>query len=98
MNIASIAKTKNTLSQLLQRVKQGETIVITDRKRPVARLQPMDKSDLMEDLPSLYAAGILLPPAGGALDPASFLAAARPRLAGKASLTSAVLEDREEDR
>jgi len=40
MKMANISYTKNHLSSLLARVKEGETIVIMDRNRPVARLEP----------------------------------------------------------
>ena len=38
MKKATIAEAKNQLSALIDRVRHGETIVITDRGRPVARL------------------------------------------------------------
>ena len=38
MKTASITEAKNQLSALIDRVRHGETIVITDRGRPVARL------------------------------------------------------------
>ena len=38
MKKATITETKNQLSALIDRVRHGETIVITDRGRPVARL------------------------------------------------------------
>ena len=41
MKIATISKTRNSLSALLDRVRHGETILITDRNRPVARLEPV---------------------------------------------------------
>ena len=40
MKMANISYTKNHLSSLLARVKEGESIVIMDRNRPVARLEP----------------------------------------------------------
>ena len=40
MKQATITETKNQLSALLDRVRHGETILITDRGRPVARLEP----------------------------------------------------------
>ena len=36
MKTATISETKNRLSALLDRVRHGETILITDRERPVA--------------------------------------------------------------
>ena len=38
MKKATITEAKNRLSALIDRVKHGETVVITDRGRPVARL------------------------------------------------------------
>src|SRR5438105_11926942 len=43
MKRATISQTKNSLSALLDQVRHGETIVITDRSRPIARLEPMGK-------------------------------------------------------
>lgn len=45
MKTASIATAKNQLCRLIKRVKRGETILITDRNHPVARLQPVPQAD-----------------------------------------------------
>jgi prevent-host-death family protein len=45
MRKASISETKNSLSALLDRVRHGETILITDRSRPVARLEPVTSGE-----------------------------------------------------
>lgn len=41
MKLASISQTKNQLSALIEQVRHGETVVITDRDRPVAKLIPI---------------------------------------------------------
>lgn len=41
MKTASISATKNQLSALIEQVRHGETILITDHDRPVARLTPI---------------------------------------------------------
>jgi prevent-host-death family protein len=41
MKKASISQTKNNLSAYLDLVRHGETILITDRNKPVARLEPI---------------------------------------------------------
>ncbi len=41
MKNASISSAKNGLSALIDRVRRGETIIITDRNRPVAQLSPL---------------------------------------------------------
>lgn len=38
MKTASISQIKNQLSALIEQVRQGEMIVITDRDRPLAKL------------------------------------------------------------
>lgn len=45
MKMATISEAKNGLSALLHRVRHGETIVVTDRGRPVARLEPITGED-----------------------------------------------------
>ena len=39
MRTATITEAKNRLSALIDRVRHGETVVITDRGRPVARIE-----------------------------------------------------------
>lgn len=46
MKTATISETKNSLSALLDRVRHGEPILITDRGRPIARLEPLSGSGL----------------------------------------------------
>ena len=41
MLTASVSQVKNGLSAYLRRVKAGETVLITDRKTPVARIVPL---------------------------------------------------------
>jgi len=41
MKTSSISATKNQLSALIEQVRHGETILITDHDRPVARLMPV---------------------------------------------------------
>lgn len=42
MKTASISEAKNSLSALIDRVRKGESVIITDRNRPVAQLAPLD--------------------------------------------------------
>ena len=41
MRRSTITETKNQLSALLDRVRHGEMVLIVDRGRPVARLEPV---------------------------------------------------------
>jgi len=57
MQRASITDAKNNLSALIDRVRRGETVLICDRNRPVARLQPIGPGDGS----NAEAAGIVAP-------------------------------------
>lgn len=43
MKRATISEIKNKLSQYLGYVKAGETVVVLDRNRPIAQIQPVHK-------------------------------------------------------
>ena len=96
METANIATAKNQFSRLINRVKHGETILITDRDKPVARLQPLDASD-DTTLANLHVSGLLSPPQGR-LDLDKFRTEPRATLSATASLTAAILTEREEGR
>ena len=94
MKTANIATAKNQFSRLVQRVKRGESILITERNKPVAQLVPVQETD--EVIARLIAEGKLLPPKGPPLDVKAFLKMPRPKLPEAKSLSRAVLEEREE--
>ncbi len=66
MNVASsrvevgIRDLKNSLSRYIERVRQGEEVIVTDRGRPVARLSSLDQSS--DWLAELVASGAVRPP------------------------------------
>jgi prevent-host-death family protein len=45
MKTATISQTKNQLSAILDAVRHGETVVITDRNQPIARIEPISAGD-----------------------------------------------------
>jgi len=77
-------------------VKRGESILITDRNRPVATLQPISSAS-PAGLEALHASGLLSPPTAK-LDLSSFGAGEGPALPAESSLARAILEEREEGR
>lgn len=95
METANIAMAKNQLSRLLERVKRGESILITDRQRPVARLQPL--GDLDPILESHFVSGLLSIPEH-ALDLDTFLSAPRAASEVGGLLETAIIQEREEGR
>mgnify|MGYP001627302269 CR=1 FL=1 len=46
-----IRETKNRLSKYLKLVKEGKTIIITERNTPVAKLVPVQENELLPVLP-----------------------------------------------
>jgi prevent-host-death family protein len=92
---ASISEAKNRLSALLDRVRQGHTVVIEDRGVPVARLEGLAGGPTPEGrLARLEREGIATRPAAAL--PASFFASA-PRRPRHRRTASAVLIDERRD-
>jgi len=96
MTTASISEAKAKLSALLNRVKAGEEVTITDRGRPVARIVPIPATevDWDERLESLERQGVVRRPRKK-LDVEAFLA--RPLAESRESVLEALLEERRED-
>jgi len=92
MKTASITEAKNGLSALIDRVRAGESILITDRGVPVARLEPMaDYPDPDGRIARLERAGIIRRGTGPvALDQLGPL----PKVPEGVSVVEAVLEER----
>ncbi len=95
MKKASITEAKNNLSALIDGLKNGAPILIVDRGRPVARLEPVRSSDDSR-LARLLREGIVRP--GGGKAPLALLSEPPPRLDGKASVLEALLEERRDGR
>jgi len=97
MKRATITETKNGLSRLLDEVRRGETILITERKVPVARIEPVRGSAGTKDdrLAVLIGEGIVSPPERN-LNVSALRAESLPRLVSAVSAVKALLADREE--
>lgn len=93
MKTASITEAKNGLSALIDRVKAGESVVITDRGVPVAVLEPVSEQvDWDERLARLERDGLIS--RGTGKPPLDLLRTPGPRLRDGASIVDAVLEER----
>lgn len=79
MKSVSVSVARASLSSLIQEVRQGETVIITNRGEPVARIEPCSYADGTDGdrLASLVARGVAIPPSKR-IDPSEFLA--KPRL------------------
>ncbi len=96
MRTASISETKARLSALLDLVKAGETVTITDRGKPVARIVPTTEAGDDEGrIARLERAGLIRRPQRQ-LDVQAFLAEPLPR--SRESVVEALLEERREGR
>lgn len=95
MKKASISEAKNNLSALIDRVKAGASVLIVDRGRPVARLEPVHVSD-DERVVRLIREGVVRPPRAAAARPV--WASQPPRPKAGASALQALLDERRDDR
>jgi prevent-host-death family protein len=96
MAMASISEAKAKLSALLERVKAGEEVTITDRGKPVARIVPLAGTDVDWDerLERLERQGVITRPKRP-LEPGWLRS--RPLVKSRASVLEALLEERRED-
>lgn len=49
MKTASVSETKNNLSAILRHVREGESYLIVDRGKPIARLDPVTAEEKGDD-------------------------------------------------
>jgi prevent-host-death family protein len=98
MKKASISEAKNNLSALIDSVKGGSPVLIMDRGRPVARLEPVSSDHPDDDgrLARLVRDGIVRPARRRA--PKDLFATKPPRLKKGASGVRVLLEDRRDGR
>jgi prevent-host-death family protein len=100
MKTATISETKNQLSALLDRVRHGETILITDRNQPVARLEPVvSASSAGPDegrLARLERAGIIRRARHGRLE--EIMRVLPPATEAGGDIVAAILEERRSGR
>jgi prevent-host-death family protein len=98
MKRASITETKNHLSALIDRVRNGTSILIVDRGRPVARLEPVHEPRLDDDgrLARLVRSGVVRS-ARGAM-PKSLVKTRPPRVKKSVSAVRVLLDERRDGR
>ena len=99
MKRVSLAEAKNNLSVLIDGLKSGSPVLIVDRGRPVARLEPMTaghKGGQDGRLARLLRDGIVWP--RRAEPPRALFSSQPPRASAGASAVDLLLEERREGR
>jgi prevent-host-death family protein len=98
MKTASVSETKNNLSAILRKVREGESYLIVDRGKPVARLDPVTAAENGADQrrADLERRGILRRGRGRIRK--EILETPPPRLPKKVSALAFLLEEREAGR
>jgi prevent-host-death family protein len=99
MKKASITEAKNNLSALIDGLKGGSPVLIVDRGRPVARLEPVTSGGKLDHdgrLTRLIRDGIIRP--GRAPLSRALFADQPPRAEGDASAVAALIEERRQTR
>ena len=98
MKKASVSETKNHLSAILRQVREGETYLIIDHGKPVARLEPLTKGSEDDDIRriDLERRGILRRGRGKVRE--EILETPPPRLPKRVSGVALLLEERENGR
>ena len=93
MKTATITELKNQLSSIIDRVRAGESVLVTDRGQPVVRIEPVG-ADADDDarLARLERTGVVRKPSAatpGLADPISI---------GKGSAVDVLLDERRSGR
>lgn len=98
MKRATLTETKNNLSAIIDQVRRGETVLLLDRGRPVARIEPVLAPTAHPDdhLERLERQGVISratsPP------PMDLIRQRPPRAKGGSSILQALLQERENGR
>lgn len=94
MKKASLSETKNNLSALIDQVRHGETIVILDRGRPVARIESVLTADIDPEgrIARLERAGIIR--RGRRNLPRGFFGKEPPAIPGKTKVVETLIDER----
>jgi len=94
MNTATITEVKNGLSAIIDRVKAGESIVVTDRGVPVAVIERMSgRVDVEDRLSRLERAGLVR--RGRTAPPVEMMRTQGPKVRGEGpSAVDIILEER----
>jgi prevent-host-death family protein len=94
MKRATLTETKNNLSAIIDRVRRGETVLLLDRGRPVARIEPAIAPAAHPDdhLERLERQGVIS--RASSPPPLDLIRQRPPRARGNTSILQALLDER----
>jgi prevent-host-death family protein len=99
MQKANIADLKNNLSRYLRKVRSGETVLIMDRNRPIARIERVTDHEAADERRArLIAAGVLIPPKNPIGKKKLMEILSKKPVKAKKSVLEALIEERREGR
>lgn len=98
MKRASVSEAKNNLSTLLSQVRHGETVLVTHRGKPIARIVPCAPRELTDEAAARLVQQGLADPPQSPLDMATFLATPLPHLPEGCSASRLIAAERDECR
>ena len=97
MDTATITEVKNGLSAIIDRVRAGESIIVTDRGVPVAVIEPVaGRVDIEDRLVRLERQGLIR--RGTTPPPIELMRTPGPKVRGGMSAVDIVLEERRDGR
>lgn len=97
MKTASISVAKNRLSAYLDLVRAGESVTITDRGTPVARLVPLSRVDPADRRQELERRGVIVT-GTGVTALAALVDSAPPKLTAAVDVVAMLVAERTEGR
>jgi prevent-host-death family protein len=89
-DVVGIRDLKQNASEVMARVKRGDSVVVTDRGRPVGRIVPLSPSPIEE----LISAGLLTEPSGSLTEVVERVLTADPPVVPSAIVLEEIREDR----
>ena len=98
MKIVSVGEAKNNFSALLTQLRRGETVLITNRGKPIAQIMPCAPDELTDEAAGELVQQNLADPPQATLDMATFLATPLTRLPEGCSASRLIAVERDGNR
>lgn len=98
MKIVSVGEAKNNFRALLTEVRRGETVLVTNRGKPIAQIMPCAPDELTDEAAGELVQQNIADPPQATLDMATFLAKPLTRLPEGCSAIRLITVERDGNR